>query len=147
MRTWLLAALVAVVAAGCGHVGEKQISVAKHGERGCNANDVKLAINPGNRGFAAQLDRCASPSWGKTKESALCLARAYPGLSESCVMCFAQMAHCTARNCKLACMTDHHSEKCLKCAESNCRDLQRGTDFSLETCTGLQAAELPPRKK
>lgn len=134
MRAWILAAVVGLATAGCGHVGEKQISVAKQGQRGCNAKDVKLAINPGNHGFAGQMDRCASPSWGK-------------GLSESCVMCFAQMAHCTAQNCKLACMTNHESEKCLQCAESHCRDLQEGNDFSLETCTGLKAAEMPPRKK
>jgi len=126
--------------------GTRVDQAAAQAERGCNPSDVKQGINAGNHKFPNQMDNCASPSWGNAAKSATCLRKDYPGLSEPCIMCFAQMAHCSAQNCKMACMMNHKSDGCLKCAESNCRDLKGGTDFSLETCTGLTAMELPPRR-
>ena len=130
----------------CPETAKVADQAAKQGDKGCNASDVKMGINKDNHRFPDQMDNCASSSWGNTEESATCLRKDYPGLSEPCIMCFAQMAHCSAQNCKTACIMTHMSDGCLRCAESNCRDLKAGSSFSLETCTGLTAVELPPHR-
>jgi len=120
----------------------------EHGpkHKACNENDVKLGINPHNHKFPSQMDGCASPSWGGIKETGECIKKLYPGLTENCRMCFAKMAHCSAEHCKLACMINHMGDSCLRCSESSCEEHRKDGEFSLETCTGLEESQLPPKK-
>jgi len=151
------AALSTFAAVNCAHVTKNQSKAAgakgadpadppepakKHG---CNTLDVKLAINPKNHKFTKQVDHCATSSWGGVQETADCLKKVYPGLSESCSLCFGKEAHCAVENCVLPCIFNHTSDRCAKCARTNCSDKQSNGKFSLETCTGLSVNEMPPK--
>jgi hypothetical protein len=113
---------------------------------GCTTEDIKLAINPSNHGFPKQLDKCASDAWGNADKTSKCLKIHYPALSETCVGCFGKMASCSASHCKFKCISDHFSEKCLNCANTNCRNEKKNGSFSLIECTGLKPNELPASK-
>lgn len=109
----------------------------------CTKDDVKLAINNSNHEFPKILDSCASKAWGKALKTGDCLKKHYPTLSVACTSCFGKMAECSASHCKLKCLMNHFSDKCLACVNSNCRDTKAG---SLIECTGIKADKLPPQK-
>lgn len=125
---------------------KEQKQEAKKISGACNSDDTKHAINPNNKDFPKEMDKCASKAWGDEKETITCLKKTYPKLSEGCVTCFGKVAACSKAHCKAKCMFNHFSDGCLDCVESNCRDDKKGNDFSLIKCTGLQPAQLPPRK-
>lgn len=113
---------------------------------GCNANDIKVAINTNNHEFPKQMDKCASASWGDEEKSTKCLKIHYPALSRSCALCFGKMASCSASNCKAKCLFNHFSDGCLNCVSKYCRDKHKKSSFSLVECTGLAPDKLPPKK-
>jgi hypothetical protein len=113
---------------------------------GCTEEDVRLAIHPNNHDFSKQMDKCASKVWGNAKKTTQCLKKHYPALSQSCADCFGEIASCSASHCKLACIGNHFSDKCLECVNTNCREMKKDDSFSLIQCTGLPANQLPPGK-
>lgn len=125
---------------------KKKTANADTGGTACTEHDVKLAINPNNHHFPKQMDKCASDAWGDAKKVSACIKTHYSGLSDACANCFGEMASCSASNCKLACLSDHFSDKCLDCVNTNCRDNKKDEHFSLIQCTGLKPSELPPKK-
>lgn len=125
---------------------QKQDKKESKKNSGCNSDDTKHIINPNNKDFPKEMDKCASKAWGDEKETIACLKKTYAKLSDGCVTCFGKVAACSKAHCKAKCMFNHFSDGCLNCVETNCRDDKKGNDFSLVKCTGLQPAQLPPRK-
>ena len=120
----------------------KSVAVEKR-TGACNANDIKVAINPQNKKFAKQMDKCSSDAWGNAEKTSKCLKEQYPEVSNTCLNCYGQMAACGAANCKMKCFSNHFSEKCIECVNQNCRDEKKDNSFSLIKCTGLKANQLP----
>lgn len=150
-----LGLMLAATAIGCVHVPKthdeaaaaKLVSPAGQFEKkGCNTRDRQLAINPKNHEFTQQVNDCANSSWGGAQATADCLRQVYPGLSESCSLCFGQEANCAVRRCVFPCIFSRGSDACAKCVRYNCSEKQKNGEFSLSTCTGLTVDQMPPRK-
>jgi len=102
----------------------------------CSQSDRTDYVHDANRKFVSQMRTCSKDTWANNAKNFNCLTKNMPSLSKGCARCFADMASCAKDNCKMACMLDAKSDKCIDCANSNCQ-------ASLIQCTGVARADLP----
>jgi hypothetical protein len=115
---------------------EKKEAVVDPLPGACSQKDRDDYVHDASPKFTNQLRTCSKDTWAKNAKNFACLTRALPSLSEGCAQCYADMASCAKDNCKMACVMDSKSNKCIGCANANCQ-------ASLIKCTGVARADLP----
>ena len=102
----------------------------------CSPEDREAHVHDPNLKFIGQVRACSKETWANKAKNVACLVKALPSLSKGCAGCFADMARCALSNCKAACLFSSTSDRCGRCANSNCQP-------SLVKCTGVAARDLP----
>jgi hypothetical protein len=105
-------------------------------EDGCSEADRTEFIHHPNQKFVRQMTECSKSTWANEAKNLECIQHAMPSLSDDCANCFVDMAGCAKDNCKIPCLFDSASERCLECADSNC-------GAALVRCSGVASADLP----
>lgn len=112
----------------------------------CSVNNRRTILTPKNMKFWDELNSCGSHSMGNTKETATCMRKHYPQLSNSCSHCFGLLTNCVKDKCWSHCLFSHTSEGCENCAEKNCLNSKAKTGFNLSKCTGIPSSEMPKKQ-
>ncbi|KAH3743194.1 hypothetical protein Pelo_15423 [Pelomyxa schiedti] len=83
-----------------------------------------------------QLEKCARKCLMKDEGCELQCVTESVGISPECSVCFADDIKCSMLHCKLECLFNSRSSKCLTCHKTFCEE-------DLISCTGMTIAELP----
>jgi hypothetical protein len=102
----------------------------------CSRGDRSIYLHASSARFRQKMRTCSQTTWADRKDNTACLIMSMPMLSTSCATCFAVMASCAYAHCKMACMFDSASKRCLDCANAHCQ-------AELVQCTGIARADLP----
>ncbi len=101
----------------------------------CTEADRTDHLYQSNHALAKQWEFCSRETWAKRHETAQCLVKAFPSLTESCAECFGEYSACSKKNCFFKCAFGS-DESCKECAKTSCAE-------TLEACTKISWDALP----